>query len=207
MPIYKNPWLKQMENQIVDTIGWSDMKNAYLPKAVDREHRALLVFQYIVGARPIELARITRDKIEVERRRLKVRVKGAKGGKERLIYIPIVDEPTSFLKEYVLNKLPKQYIFPTLALMKNPRDYFRGLNEKARIGVLHNGRFYPFSFYVFRHNIATLLMLYGADIIDVILYQGKNPRQFMGSAGTYIHASAQHAERIEKVVRKILRST
>lgn len=209
MPPYKNPQLRQVvEGDIMEVIGWSDFTSAYLPKAVDREHRALLIFQFLVGGRPAEVQRISRDRVTVERNRIYVRVPKVKGGRERLIAIPIMNDETQELKQWILNKLPKQYLFPSLAIKKNPRDYFITLNKNAGIGyIADNGEFYPASFYVFRHNIETLLSLHGAGFVDIVLYQGKKLERMVGSAGTYVHTNQQWADKMAKILRAIMRKS
>ena len=209
MPVYKNPRLKQVvEGNIFEVIGWSDFTSEMLPRAVDREHRALLTLQFLLGARPAEIYRLTRDRVNIERNKLYIRVPKVKGGRERLIAVPVANSETKELKDWVLNKLPKQYLFPTIAMKKNPRDYFIRINRNAGIGQYgDDGEFYPASFYVFRHNMETLLSMHGASFIDIVLYQGKKLERMLGSAGTYIHTNKQWADKMAGVLRAIMRKT
>ena len=206
MPIYKNPDLVQIrEGLIFNTLEWGEFVEL-LDKAIDEEHKALLIFTYLLGPRPTEVHNIDKSRIKIERNKIIIRIRTAKRGLERLLVIPVCNSETQFLKEYISMKFPKEYLFIELAKKRNPRDYFIFLNRKSGIGRQHKDKFVPFCFYFFRHNIATLLSINGLEERLLNYFQGKPLiSTVFGTSRMYVHANLDYAMKVAKVLRKIMK--
>lgn len=211
MPLYKDPdMIAIQEHNLMDNVMWSEMRK-HIRKAFDDEHKALLIFQYISGCRPVELSNLTRDRFDLTEvyDGISVRIPKSKKGYERMIVIPVCNEETEWLRNvYLKDMFPKEYVFPELTKRKNPRDFFQYLNRRTGVGRFHddNGvdRLYPFHAYFFRHNIASLLYQNGASDMLVKFYQGKKLGDYRSSTTSYIHGSLQIANEVKLVLKRIL---
>jgi len=205
MPTYKNPELLAIKEGRFEPIRWDEFRYFY-KKAWDEEHANLLVFAYLTGIRPIEINFLKREDFDKRGSYLQVRIATAKRGMARTLFLPICNEETEKLKEWVFSKVfPKEYIFPSFVKVK-ARDRFLHLNRKCEIGRWVEGKFYPFSFYVFRHNILTLLAENGADFLELQMFKGARvDRRLFGSVAYYIHFSEKMALKIGKILRKIMK--
>lgn len=207
MPKYKNPQIKEIFEGT--PMPWIKFKEHY-NKVYDKEHKNMLLFAFLTGARPIEFTRLQRQDFELKGKNIVVKIRTAKGGTTRKIYLPVCNPETQDLKEYVIYSkvFPGEYIFPSLARVKNPRCVFMRKNKEAGIGIIKDDVFYPHSFYIFRHNIATLLAEEGVDFLNIRLFRGErlNPRMY-GSLGHYLHFSEKMSLEVTAALRKILKAT
>jgi len=208
MPKYTNEDLKGLKSGAFEPIYFNEFQE-YYKKAYDDEHANLLFVCYISGLRPIEVKRLIKENFIFETNYIIIDIYTAKKGVKRRIYIPRI-------KNIIINKFidyvrnltyPKQYVFGSFVRAKNIRSKFMYLNFKTQIGRVNiNGIFQPFSFYVFRHNIMTLLAENGADFIDLQIFKGAQlNKNLFGSASFYIHRSRERMIKISKILRKILK--
>jgi hypothetical protein len=212
-PEYKNPDLAQIQSRnIFNTLSWAE----FLPltaRAANEEHKALLIFQFLVGSRPIEISNMNKERTDVYSKNSQIilRIQTAKGGFERLIVLPVCNDETDFLQAYIRKKYPKEYLFPDLARFKNPRDRFLFLNTQCKIGreYLVDGlqTFFPFPFYFFRHNMISLMYQKGLEEKLINYYFGKPlVYDIWGSQRSYAHANLDWAITISKFLRKLLKN-
>jgi len=205
MPEYKAPFLKEK----FQILNFSDFILNYYTKAKNQEHANLLLLLYLTGARPSEITLLKRENITIEKKYIRIifQTKKRRGYAERLILIPLASEQIKALADYLTSKVfPKEYIFPSFARLRNPRKFLIKLNEECGIGYTIDGMFYPFSFYFFRKNILTLLAMNGADVIELLFFKGASLEFIFKSAGYYIQYSREIAEKIAKILEKIIKS-
>lgn len=203
MPRYKNPALNL---SVFEPLEYAEFVELYYDKVADIEFKNLLLFTFLIGPRPQEAYILKKEDIEYKRNYLIFRLKTLKGGIKRTIYIPIVNSETENLAKFVLEKkFPKEPIFHTMYMYKNPRDYFIKRCYENKVGRVYDGVFYPFSFYFFRHNILTLLSQNGADMFDLLIYKGASLRFLFKSLGHYLHFSQQRAIKIANILKKIMK--
>jgi len=209
MPKYKSKFLKGVTDGNFEPIYFSKFDEIVRNKAKDKEHRLMLFFAYITGIRPIETKILVRENVSFEYRYIKVSIDTAKRGVRRTIWIPNINDYTKEFEEHVKNMaFPKEYIFPSFVKRKNIRDKLYYMNKIQNIGIYSdNGKFFPFSFYVFRHNILTLLSEFGADFIDLQIFKGARvSKGLYGSAAYYLHRSSERMKKIAKILKKIMTS-
>lgn len=208
MPKYKTKYLKGLMAGDFEPIYFSEFKDFY-NKAKFIEHKHLLFISYITGLRPIEVKSIVKESIGFVGKYITLRIKTAKKGVSRLIYIPLSSDPARSFKSWIKNiTFPKEYVFPTFVKVRNIRDKFIYLNNKYGIGRYNDkGELEAFSFYTFRHNILTLLAENGADFLDLQIFKGaKLNKSLYGSATYYIHRSQEKIKKIAKILSKIMKN-
>ncbi len=211
MPVYKHPRLKDFK-----PIYWKEFVSDILPKALDKHHKALLIFAYLTGARPQEIFLFVRQDAEITQSYIKLKIitLKRKDKQKRLILIPLANSETRFLANYIKEKkFPKEYIFTAIHRKRtsrggidviNPRDMFIRLNAVAGIGDYYEGNFYPHNFYIFRHNILTLLAEHGADWLDIAYYKGQSLKFIFKSMAVYLHFSMNRAKKLARILRKVM---
>jgi len=207
MPKYKNPFLLELKaRSILETLSWQDFLKK-IENVTDDSHKALLITQYLVGARPAEICYIVRERVEIEKHHIKMKIRTIKGGFERLVMFPICNEQTEFLADFFKKKIfPKEYLFTHIAKYRNPRDKFLRLNTEYSVGEVVKGKFYPYTFYFFRHNIASILFDLGLGEKYINFYFGKPllPKTIAGSSTFYVHGSRRYALEVAKYLKKVM---
>ena len=206
MPEYKNPELRNIREGVFEPISWGEFQK-FLEVAYDREHKALLVFAYVTGIRPSELG-IVKEEIYKEGVWLKTAIRTTKRGVRRILYLPLCNKEMEELWLWIKEKtFPKEYIFPSFVRVRNPREKFMHLNEKCGIGRWVEGKFYPLSFYLLRHNILTLLAQNGANFLELQMFKGaKLDERIWGTVAPYVHVSQDLGKRIGRILKKILKT-
>lgn len=198
MPIYKS--------KLLDKENFKVLKFSEFLRIIQNEYEErynLLVFLYLTGIRPSEVGLI-RENFKIDRKEIEVVIPTRKSGLKRLILIPICNYATEKLAKYIEKKFPKEYIFPRYATKKNVRQVFIYENIKNRCGLTIDGKFYPFSFYYFRHNLSTLIRMHGAEPFDIPTFFGKNLSFLFGSQAEYFHMNRFVAEKMKKILKKIM---
>jgi integrase/recombinase XerC len=157
---------------------------ARMEAAVSARDRAILELLYAAGLRVGELCSLTTDRIDLNRRRLRVRGKGAK---ER--ELPLSDYAADALRRYLRDGRPVLADDPVGWLFYNrrrrpmtPRDV-RAMVEKYRLAVLPDRHLSP---HTLRHSFATHLLEGGADIRAVQELLG---HASLGTTQRYTHVS------------------
>lgn len=201
---------KSLESGNYEPIYFCDFKTNIISKALNDEHKFLLLLSYITGARPSELYTLKKEDFNfMNKGYMIVNLKTTKRGVNRKLWIPISDVLFSDFKKYVVNKLvfPRESVFPSYFKAKNFRGKFFHDNRRAGIGVYNDdGVFIPLSFYIFRHNILSLLAEAGADYVDLQIFKGaKLSKQLYGSSVYYIHRSAKSYKKLASLLRKIIK--
>ncbi len=209
MPTYKNENLKGLKSGAFEPIYFDEFRK-YYARGYDEEHKNLLLMSYLTGLRPVEVKYLVKENFEFEKSYIIITIHTAKKGVKRKIFIPRLNQfHIKQFENYIKNIIfPKEYVFPSFVKARNIRSKFQYLNEKQQIGRFNSdGEFEPFSFYIFRHNILTLLAEYGADFIDLQIFKGAQlSKSLFGSASFYIHRSRERLVKIAKILRKILQN-
>jgi integrase len=205
------------EGRFFKVIYWDEfLQNFY--KAQDQEHRALLLVSYILGLSGSECKILARENVDVDKNIIKFKVYRPKTKKERLVAIPIMNRETEFLRDYIYSKFPKEYLFPELVKQKNQNRYFILINSHLGIGreetetfigstgeTISQSQFYPFSFYIFKHNLASRLAEMGTPERLIRYWFGK-PLDPFTTMRYYIHPTYELVLQILPFVKKLMKT-
>jgi len=175
-----------------------------------QEGRALLIFLYYTGARPIEAFHTKAGNFERELKHVKIRVPTAKGGKMRSIRLPCTQRYSLVreLADYVFSLPPFVYPFwhyrskhHRVREYKGTTKHYHESTDKLRYhfskwfaGILEE----PIPPYYLRHNRFSQLAEAGVRIEDLRFFKGGRG---LNSVMPYFHMSKQKSVNISKKIR------
>jgi site-specific recombinase XerD len=173
-----------------------------------KQARALIIFLYYTGARPVESFKVLAQDVYKDKSYCVIKVKGAKRGKTRPIYLSFKSRHIKELYDYAMSLPPNMYLFYNFkgsytrrcVNKKTGETYYREeVSDKLRYhfkkwfkDVLPGG----VTTYYLRHNIFSMLMMRGADERDIKNLKGAKT---LTSVDPYIHLSSKKAKRIARL--------
>jgi len=213
MPRYQHPDLVAAvyEKKEFPVMGFTEFKESVWAKIpeYDDEYKALATLLWFTGARIEEARRLQIKDIEVTKKAVEVTIPGGvKGARSRTLPLPRGNAPVEHFADYVSEKFPKQYVFPSFVKAKNPRELWE--YRARKYGIERNGQ--PIPHYFFRHNIESLIVAHAKDIQEAFILpfyvQGKRIPFFMGSTvSRYQHPTRLLADTYYNLMKRIIQST
>lgn len=173
-----------------------DLLNApMISEPIELRDKAMLELLYATGLRVTELVSLTADNISLNQG--VIRVIG-KGDKERLV--PMGEEATYWLKEYIVNARPlllkgksADILFPSRRGQKMTRQTFwHRIKHYALIAHIDQDSLSP---HVLRHAFATHLVNHGADLRVVQMLLGHSD---LSTTQIYTHVAKERLKKLHQ---------
>lgn len=173
-----------------------DLLNApMISEPIELRDKAMLELLYATGLRVTELVSLTADNISLNQG--VIRVIG-KGDKERLV--PMGEEATYWLKEYIVNARPlllkgksADILFPSQRGQKMTRQTFwHRIKHYALIAHIDQNSLSP---HVLRHAFATHLVNHGADLRVVQMLLGHSD---LSTTQIYTHVAKERLKKLRR---------
>lgn len=173
-----------------------DLLNApMISEPIELRDKAMLELLYATGLRVTELVSLTADNISLNQG--VIRVIG-KGDKERLV--PMGEEATYWLKEYIVNARPlllkgksADILFPSRRGQKMTRQTFwHRIKHYALIAHIDQNSLSP---HVLRHAFATHLVNHGADLRVVQMLLGHSD---LSTTQIYTHVAKERLKKLHQ---------
>lgn len=173
-----------------------DLLNApMISEPIELRDKAMLELLYATGLRVTELVSLTADNISLNQG--VIRVIG-KGDKERLV--PMGEEATYWLKEYIVNARPlllkgksADILFPSQRGQKMTRQTFwHRIKHYALIAHIDQNSLSP---HVLRHAFATHLVNHGADLRVVQMLLGHSD---LSTTQIYTHVAKERLKKLHQ---------
>lgn len=171
------------------------------------EGRALLIFLYYTGARPIEALKLKAKHIYKDKSYLAMKIPKSKKGKVRIAYLQFHKRHVKELYDYAIGMYEDMFIFwhyrsayVRVCINKKGEISSRQDLSNTKIGYYIKKWFqgvveHSISPYFLRHNIFSLLVMAGADESDIKHLKGAKS---MDSVEPYLHLSPKKAKKIAK---------
>jgi integrase/recombinase XerD len=168
-------------------------------------NRACMTLLYTCGLRIDEALHLTID--DFDRQRQEIRVRGGKGGKDRVV--PIPQWTLNLLRNYWSTHRNPKWIFPAIGATPNlrematvpmtantVRDALKAVVAELRIEVKE------VRLHTFRHSYATHLLDAGVNLFTVQRYLGHSD---LKSTMVYLHLTTVGQEKAREIIEQLMR--